>query len=157
MKDCVHLDSLGPIQNISRGLCLIYTWSGTIGTSSDTESAALPPWLAFVTSSLVRLVSIPPASGALTSLLLATSPEIPSNNLNGRYFDVGPLAGKLWYGYTWDATEVKLSAEAKNIHLAEQLWDWSLGIMTKAEQSINEHQKTTTSNVEQLDGNLALA
>jgi retinol dehydrogenase-12 len=116
----------------------------------------LPPWIAFFTSSLVRLVSIPPARGALTSLFLATSPDIPSNVLNGRYFDVGPLAGKFWYGYSWDATEVKLSEEAKNTRLAEQLWDWSLGVMNKAEQRINDHPKTTTSNFEQLDGNLAV-
>ena len=101
----------------------------------------MPPWLAIVASSLVRLVSIPPARGALTSLLLATSPDIPSNVLSGRYFDVGPLAGKLWYGYSWDATEVKLSEEAKNIRLAEKLWDWSLEMMIKAEKGIDEYQE----------------
>jgi retinol dehydrogenase 12 len=76
------------------------------------------------------MASIPPLAGALTSLLLATDLDIASKNLSGRYFDVGPLAGKFWYGYSWDATESKLSEAAKNEELAGRLWDWSLEMIS---------------------------
>ncbi|KAH7000737.1 putative carbonyl reductase [Ilyonectria destructans] len=99
---------------------------GTIGTAPGTESAALPPMFSYISSSIVRWTSIPPEDGALTTLLLATDPEIKSKALNGRYFDVGPLAGKFYYGYSWDATDSKLSDLAKDEQLAETLWNWSL-------------------------------
>ncbi|CAI7664005.1 unnamed protein product [Penicillium pancosmium] len=106
---------------------------GTVGTAPGTDSAALPPMFKFINSSVVRLMSIPPEDGALTTLLLATDPEIKLKSLSGRYFDVGPLAGKFYYGYSWDATDSKLSDVAKDEHLSEMLWNWSV----QAEASIN--------------------
>jgi hypothetical protein len=102
--------------------------SGTVGVSSSTESAVLPPWLSFISSSIVNLVKIPAASGALNILFLATDPVVVVKGLKGRYFDVGPLAGKFWYGYSWDATE-KLSVVATDVELGKRLWEWSLGMM----------------------------
>lgn len=80
------------------------------------------------------MTSIPPLTGALTTLVLATDLDIASKNLSGRYFDVGPLAGKFWYGYSWDATESKLSEAAKNEELAERLWAWSMEMITSEER-----------------------
>jgi hypothetical protein len=60
------------------------------------------------------MTSIPVQDGTRTTLLLATDPEIASRKLSGRYFDVGPLTGKFWYGYSWDTTEAKLSDAARN-------------------------------------------
>ncbi|KAM5527557.1 short-chain dehydrogenase reductase, partial [Fusarium oxysporum f. sp. phaseoli] len=105
---------------------------GTIGTSATTDSAAIPPWIAFLTSSVVRMTSIPVLDGARTTLLLTTDPEIASRKLSGRYFDVGPLSGKFWYGYSWDATEAKLSEAARNDELGEALWKWSIDMMKTA-------------------------
>uniref|UniRef100_A0A0D2YFH8 Uncharacterized protein n=1 Tax=Fusarium oxysporum (strain Fo5176) TaxID=660025 RepID=A0A0D2YFH8_FUSOF len=105
---------------------------GTIGTSAATDSAAIPPWIAFLTSSVVRMTSIPVLDGARTTLLLTTDPEIASRKLSGRYFDVGPLSEKFWYGYSWDATEAKLSEAAKNDELRETLWKWSIDMMDTA-------------------------
>ncbi|KAJ6001308.1 carbonyl reductase [Penicillium canescens] len=99
---------------------------GTVGTAPGTESAALPLRFKFINSSIVRLMSIPPEDGALTMLLVATDPEVKSKSLSGRYFDVGPLAGKFYYGYSWDATDSKLSDVAKDEHLSEMLWNWSI-------------------------------
>ncbi|KAK5991694.1 Short-chain dehydrogenase/reductase eriB [Cladobotryum mycophilum] len=104
-------------------------YSGTIGAAPGTESAVLPPILGFISSSVVRLTSIPPEDGALTTLMLATDPEIKSKSLSGRYFDVGPLAGKFYYGYSWDATDSKMSDLAKDEQLADALWVWSVGEM----------------------------
>lgn len=106
---------------------------GTVGAAPGTDSAVLPPAFKFVNTSLVRLMSISPEDGALTTLLVATDPEIKTKSLSGRYFDVGPLAGKFYYGYTWDATDSKLSDLAKDEHLGEMLWNWSV----EAEASIN--------------------
>ena len=61
----------------------------TIDALSGTDSASLPTWLAITTSSMVGLVSIPAAKGALTSLLLATSPEIRAKISMG---DISTLA-----------------------------------------------------------------
>ncbi|KAI8401489.1 hypothetical protein FOFC_18358 [Fusarium oxysporum] len=105
---------------------------GTIGTSATTDSAAIPPWIAFLTSSVVRMTSIPGLDGARTTLLLTTDPEIASRKLSGRYFDVGPLSGKFWYGYSWDATEAKLSEAARDDELGEALWKWSIDMMKTA-------------------------
>ncbi|KAH7150694.1 hypothetical protein DER46DRAFT_664655 [Fusarium sp. MPI-SDFR-AT-0072] len=105
---------------------------GTIGTSAATDSAAIPPWIAFLTSSVVRMTSIPVQDGARTTLLLTTDPEIASRKLSGKYFDVGPLAGKFWYGYSWDATEAKLSEAARDDELGETLWKWSIDMMKSA-------------------------
>lgn len=80
------------------------------------------------------MTSIRPLAGALTILLLATDIDIASNNLSGRYFDVGPLAGKFWYGYSWDATESKLSKAAKDEGLAGRLWNWSIDMIPNEEQ-----------------------
>lgn len=102
---------------------------GTVGAAAGTESAALPPIFKFISSSIVRLTSIPPEDGALTTLLLATDLEIKSKALSGRYFDVGPIAGKFYYGYSWDATDSKMSDLAKNAQLAENLWEWSVRAM----------------------------
>ncbi|KUL85572.1 hypothetical protein ZTR_08057 [Talaromyces verruculosus] len=102
---------------------------GTVGTAPGTDSAALPPLFKFLNSSVVRLMSIPPEDGALTILLLATDPKIKDKSLSGRYFDVGPHAGKFYYGYSWDATDSKLSELAKDEELSERLWDWSLQLM----------------------------
>ncbi|KAF3392114.1 hypothetical protein DPV78_010759 [Talaromyces pinophilus] len=102
---------------------------GTVGTAPGTDSAALPPLFKFLNSSVVRLMSIPPEDGALTILLLATDPKIKDKSLSGRYFDVGPLAGKFYYGYSWDATDSKLSELAKDEELSERLWGWSLRTM----------------------------
>lgn len=107
-----------------RNLC-----SGTVGAASGTESAALPPIFGFISSSIVSLTSISPEDGALTTLLLATDIEVKSKALSGRYFDVGPIAGKFYYGYSWDATDSKMSDLAKNAQLAEHLWDWSVSAM----------------------------
>jgi retinol dehydrogenase-12 len=85
--------------------------------------------IGFISSSIVRMTSIAPEDGALTTLLLATDPEIKSKGLSGRYFDVGPLAGKFYYGYSWDATDVKISSLAADEQLAQALWDWSEGLM----------------------------
>ncbi|KAJ6093931.1 carbonyl reductase [Penicillium canescens] len=106
---------------------------GTVGTAPGTESAALPQMFKFINSSIVRLMSIPPEDGALTMLLVATDPEVKSKSLSGRYFDVGPLAGKFYYGYSWDATDSKLSDVAKDEHLSEMLWNWSI----QTEASVN--------------------
>ena len=103
--------------------------AGTVGTAPGTDSAALPPLFKFLNSLVVRLMSIPPEDGALTILLLATDPKIKDKSLSGRYFDVGPLAGKFYYGYSWDATDSKLSELAKDKELSERLWDWSLRSM----------------------------
>lgn len=65
-----------------------------------TDSAALLPIFKFINSLVVRLVSILPEDGALIILLLAIDPEIKLKSLSGRYFDVGPLAGKFYYGYS---------------------------------------------------------
>ncbi|KAG2019428.1 hypothetical protein GB937_004973 [Aspergillus fischeri] len=105
---------------------------GTVGAAPGTDSAALPPVFRLVNLSVVRLMSITPEDGALTTLLVATDPDIKSKSLSGRYFDVGPLAGKFYYGYTWDATDSKLSDLAKDEHLGEMLWNWSV----EAEASI---------------------
>lgn len=102
---------------------------GTVGAAPGTESAALPPMLNLLSSSIVRLTSIPPEDGTLTTLLAATDPEIKAKALSGRYFDVGPLAGKFYYGYSWDATDSKMSDLAKDKQLAENLWDWSVSAM----------------------------
>ncbi|KAF7538208.1 hypothetical protein G7Z17_g12692 [Cylindrodendrum hubeiense] len=91
-----------------------------------TDSAALPPMIGFISFSIVRWTSIPSEDGALTTLLIATDPEIKSKALSGRYFDVGPLAGKFYYGYSWDATDSKMSDLAKDTELADTLWEWSL-------------------------------
>ncbi|KAH8690036.1 putative carbonyl reductase [Talaromyces proteolyticus] len=112
---------------------------GTVGTAPGTDSAALPPIFKFLNSSVVRWMSIPPEDGALTTLLLATDPEIKTKSLSGRYFDVGPLAGKFYYGYSWDATDSKLSDVAKDEHLSETLWKWSL----QAEASIGLARQAT--------------
>ncbi|KAH8654352.1 putative carbonyl reductase [Ilyonectria robusta] len=111
---------------------------GTIGTAPGTDSAALPPMFSYISSSIVRWTSIPPEDGALTTLLLATDPEIKSKALNGRYFDVGPLAGKFYYGYSWDATDSKLSDLAKDEQLAETLWDWSLRTLRTKKEGFNQ-------------------
>lgn len=103
--------------------------AGTVGAAPGTDSAALPPLFKFLNSSIVRLMSIPPEDGALTILLLATDPKIKELSLSGRYFDVGPLAGKFYYGYSWDATDSKLSELAKDEELSERLWDWSVRTM----------------------------
>jgi hypothetical protein len=79
------------------------------------------------------MTSIPPEDGARTILLLATDPEIKDKSLSGRYFDVGPLAGKFYYGYSWDATDSKLSDLAKDEELSGRLWDWSV----RTQASIN--------------------
>ncbi|KAH7007662.1 putative carbonyl reductase [Ilyonectria destructans] len=50
--------------------------SSTVGTAPGTDSAALPPMIGFISSSIVRWTSIPPEDGSLTTLLLATDPEI---------------------------------------------------------------------------------
>ncbi|KAH7130114.1 putative carbonyl reductase [Dendryphion nanum] len=102
---------------------------GTIGTSTATDSAAIPAWIASLSSLAVGVTSIPAQDGARTTLLLATDPEIAIRKLSGRYFDVGPLSGKFWYGYSWDATEAKLSNAAKNEELTEALWKWSMDMM----------------------------
>lgn len=60
--------------------------------------------------------------------MLAVDPEIKEKALSGRYFDVGPLAGKFYYGYSWDATDLKLSDAAKDDQLAEKLWKWSMEV-----------------------------
>jgi hypothetical protein len=78
------------------------------------------------------MTSIPVLDGARTTLLLTTDPEIASRKLSGRYFDVGPLSGKFWYGYIWDATEAKLSEAARNDELGEALWKWSIDMMKTA-------------------------
>ncbi|KAH6898188.1 putative carbonyl reductase [Thelonectria olida] len=101
---------------------------GTVGTAPGTNSAALPPMIGYVSSSIVRMTSIAPEDGALTTLLLATDPEIKSKGLSGRYFDVGPMAGKFYYGYSWDATDTKMSDLAADEQLAQELWDWSEGM-----------------------------
>lgn len=49
---------------------------------------------------------------------------------------MGPLAGKFWYGYSWDATQSKLSKEAQNEQLAVQLWEWSLEMMMEVESKM---------------------
>jgi retinol dehydrogenase-12 len=104
-----------------------------MGPSAGTPSAPLPPWLTTLTAPVVYLTSIPAASGALTSLLLATDPDVVAQGISGRYFDVGPLAGKFWYGYSWDATDSgKLSGWARDEGLGEELWRWSLGRMRGA-------------------------
>ena len=102
--------------------------TGTVGAAPGTDSAALPPLFKFLNSSIVRLMSIPPEDGALTILLLATDPKIKDKSLSGRYFDVGPLAGKFYYSYSWDATD-SMSELAKDEVLSERLWDWSLRSM----------------------------
>ncbi|KAF2015996.1 putative carbonyl reductase [Aaosphaeria arxii CBS 175.79] len=102
---------------------------GTIGTSAGTDSAALPPWIAILSSLAVRVTSIPVQDGARTILLLATDQEIATRKLSGRYFDVGPLSGKFWYEYSWDATEAKISDAARNEELMEMLWKWSMDMM----------------------------
>ncbi|KAJ2978597.1 hypothetical protein NQ176_g3726 [Zarea fungicola] len=107
---------------------------GTIGIAPGTESAAIPPIFGLISSSIVRLTSIPPEDGALTTLLLATDIEIQTKALSGRYFDVGPMAGKFYYGYSWDATDSKMSLLAKDAQLAENLWNWSINAM----QSVKE-------------------
>ena len=107
--------------------------TGTVGAAPGTDSAALPPLFKFLNSSIVRLMSIPPEDGALTILLLATDPKIKDKSLSGRYFDVGPLAGKFYYGYSWDATDSKLSDVAKDEHLSETLWNWSLQVEASIE------------------------
>jgi hypothetical protein len=65
-------------------------------------------------------------------LLVATDPEIAARKLSGRYFDVGLLSGKFWYGYSWDATETKLSDVARDEELTERLWEWSMNMMRTA-------------------------
>ncbi|KAH7363546.1 putative carbonyl reductase [Plectosphaerella cucumerina] len=104
---------------------------GTVGTSASSDSAAIPPWMAVISSGTVRLTGIPVQDGARTPLLLATDPEIKSQRLSGRYFDVGPLSGKFWYGYSWDATDTKLSDAAGNEKLMATLWKWSLEMMER--------------------------
>jgi len=69
-------------------------------------------------------MSISPKAGSLTTLLLATEPDIVAKGLKGRYFDVGPAKGKFWYGYSWDAEE-RLSALAKDEGLGQRLFAWS--------------------------------
>jgi hypothetical protein len=87
--------------------------------------------MAIISSGTVRLAGIPVQDGARTPLLLATDPEIKSQRLSGRYFDVGPLSGKFWYGYSWDATDTKLSDAAGNEKLMAALWKWSLEMMER--------------------------
>ncbi|KAH7066471.1 putative carbonyl reductase [Paraphoma chrysanthemicola] len=105
---------------------------GTIGTSTATDSAAIPPWITMLSSLVVRMTSIPVQDGARTMLLVATDPEIAKRKLSGRYFDVGPMSGKFWYGYSWDATETKLSDAARNEELTRRLWEWSMNMMKTA-------------------------
>ncbi|KAH7359455.1 putative carbonyl reductase [Plectosphaerella cucumerina] len=104
---------------------------GTVGTSVSSDSAAIPPWMALFSSAAVRLTGISVQDGARTTLLLATDAKIKSQRLRGRYFDVGPLSGKFWYGYSWDATDTKLSDAAGNEKLMVTLWKWSLEMMDK--------------------------
>lgn len=118
--------------SLKMGPKLISQVAGTIGAAPGTDSAELPPVFKYLSSSIVRMTSIPPADGALTTLLLAVDPEIKARALSGRYFDVGPLAGKFYYGYSWDATESKMSDAAKDEQLAKALWEWSV----KAKESV---------------------
>lgn len=82
--------------------------------------------------------------------MLATDPEIKSNSLSGRYFDVGPFAGKFYYGYSWDATDSKLTALAKDDDLAERLWNWS--VQAKASVNIASHNIGQESRQNQIRG-----
>lgn len=77
------------------------------------------------------MTSISPSDGALTSLMLATDPEIVEKDIKGQYFDVGPLAGKFVYGYSYEA-EGKLSRFARDEGMAERLLEWSEQALSKA-------------------------
>ncbi|KAH6665434.1 putative carbonyl reductase [Halenospora varia] len=99
---------------------------GTIGSPTFGSSPAphLPSWIKILSQGIIRMTSISPADGALTSLMLATDPEIAEKEIKGRYFDVGPLAGKFVYGYSYEAEE-KLSGFARDGGMGERLWEWS--------------------------------
>lgn len=77
------------------------------------------------------MTSISSAYGALTSIMLATDPEIVEKDIKGKYFDVGPLAGKFVYGYSYEAEE-KLSELARDETMGETLWEWSGIALRKA-------------------------
>lgn len=82
------------------------------------------------------MTSISRENGSLTSLMLATDPQIVSKNVKGRYFDVGPIGGKFMYGYSYDAEE-KLSELAKNNEMGEMLMKWSEKASAKAGAGIS--------------------
>lgn len=63
--------------------------------------------------------------------MLATDPEIVEKDIKGRYFDVGPLAGKFVYGYSYEAEE-KLSEFATDEAMGDKLLEWSEMALTKA-------------------------
>ncbi|KAH7378607.1 hypothetical protein BKA64DRAFT_728264 [Cadophora sp. MPI-SDFR-AT-0126] len=106
---------------------------GTIGSSTfgSTSAPHLPSWIKILSQGIVRMTSISSADGALTSIMLATDPEIVEKDIKGRYFDVGPLAGKFVYGYSYEAEE-KLSGFARNDAMGESLWEWSGLALRKA-------------------------
>jgi retinol dehydrogenase 12 len=62
--------------------------------------------------------------------MLAADPKIASENIKRRYFDVGPLAGKFVYGYSYNAEE-KLSGFARDDEMGERLFDWSEEALAK--------------------------
>lgn len=77
------------------------------------------------------MTSISSADGALTSIMLATDPKIVEKDIKGKYFDVGPLAGKFVYGYSYEAEE-KLSEFARDEAMGKSLWEWSGLALAKA-------------------------
>ncbi|KAH6703188.1 putative carbonyl reductase [Leptodontidium sp. MPI-SDFR-AT-0119] len=99
---------------------------GTIGSATfgSDDSPNLPWWIKTASKTLVSLTSIPAQAGALTSLMLATDPEIVSRDVKGKYFDVGPLGGKFVYGHSFEAEE-KISVLARDRNEAEKLMVWS--------------------------------
>ena len=70
------------------------------------------------------MTSISANDGCLGTLMLATDPEIKEKGVKGRYFDVGPLGGKVVYGCNFEAGE-RLSALARDDAMGERLIGWS--------------------------------
>ncbi|PVH76530.1 putative carbonyl reductase [Cadophora sp. DSE1049] len=106
---------------------------GTIGSATfgSDNSPGIPRWIKVASKTLVSITSISPRAGALTSLMLATDPDIVREGIKGKYFDVGPLGGKFVYGYSFEAEE-RLSVLARDEDKGEKLMEWSVEAVRKA-------------------------
>lgn len=103
-----------------------YLNPGTIGSSTfgSDNSPGIPWWIKIASKALVSITSVSPQAGALTSLMLATDPDIVREGIMGKYFDVGPLGGKFFYGFSFEAEE-RLSVLARDDEEGGKLMAWS--------------------------------
>ncbi|KAJ3073132.1 hypothetical protein HDU98_002168 [Podochytrium sp. JEL0797] len=104
--------------NTSTGLTNVYVNAvhpGAVSTNLATNSAYISTLAAL---GLMEVIGLSPANGALTQLYCATSGEIVLKGFKGRYFV--PTAAVQFSSF-----------HGRDEKLAEELWDWSVDVLSK--------------------------